>query len=128
MGRSQATGSPRPPQARKIGGGFLDGLRVVSSRPYLLIVACYVLLLAMGNTLLYFAQADIVAGVSGTREAQIAFFARLNLAVNIATVVMQFGVTAFLMQRLGVGFTERFDRQLRLGSRGRRFRGFDHHS
>lgn len=88
-----------------IGGGMYDGMGAVARSPYLAAVAIYVLLLTMTSTFLYFTQAEVVRDAFATAAERTAFFARLNLSVNVVTVVLQLGVTAALLKRLGVGVT-----------------------
>jgi len=85
-----------------IGGSALAGISHVFKSPYLLGICGYMLLYTIGSTFLYFQQAHIVEAAYTDRAARTALFARIDLAVNILTVVVQALLTGRLMSRLGV--------------------------
>ena len=98
----------RPPDLRPeepIGGGVLDGIAHVLKSPYLLGICGYMFLFTILSTFLYFQQADIVGRVFEDRALRTAVFARIDLAVNILTVLTQIFLTGRIMKFLGVGFT-----------------------
>jgi AAA family ATP:ADP antiporter len=85
----------------RIGGGAFAALTEVLRSPYLLGVAAWVSLLSFGATILYFAQANLVAsGVQGA-GAQTRVFASVDLAVSVLTLVTQVVVTGPLLKRFG---------------------------
>jgi len=88
-----------------IGGGVLDGIAHVLKSPYLLGICGYMFLFTILSTFLYFQQADIVARVFEDRALRTAVFARIDLAVNILTVLTQMFLTGRILKLLGVGFT-----------------------
>ncbi|MCC6164198.1 MAG: MFS transporter [Acidobacteria bacterium] len=88
-----------------IGGGALEGFKRALSSPYLLNVALYMLLYTFTSTVLYFQQVDIAASYFDSRGARTAFFARVDLAVNVLTLVTQLFLTSRLLQWLGVAVT-----------------------
>ena len=90
-----------------IGGGALEGFKRALSSPYLLNVALYMLLYTFTSTVLYFQQVDIAASYFDSRGARTAFFARVDLAVNVLTLVTQLFLTSRLLQWLGVAVTPR---------------------
>lgn len=92
-------------ESRVIGGGALAGLAHVARSPYLLGLCLFVLLYTIGSTFLYFLQAEIVAREFAERAARTAFFARLDLAVNLLTLLLQLTLTGHLLSRLGVRAT-----------------------
>ncbi len=63
------------------------------------------LMYAITSTLLYFQQVGIAASAFTDRGARTAFFARIDLYVNILTIVLQAFVTGRLLKWLGVGVT-----------------------
>ncbi len=63
------------------------------------------LLHSITSTLVYFQQADIAGQAFTDRGARTAFFAQLDIAVNVLTVVMQIFLTGRLLKWLGVGAT-----------------------
>lgn len=84
------------------GGGLLDGFSATFRSPYLLSIAAYILLNALLGTTVYFQQAEIVKEVIQKEAERTAFFARVNLWVQCATVVLQVLITARLLKVAGV--------------------------
>jgi len=87
---------------RPLGGGVLDGIRTVCTSPYLLGIAGYMLLYTITATFLYFQQAEIVEASFADRAARTVFFARIDLAVNILTVMTQVFLTGRIVRRIGI--------------------------
>ena len=88
-----------------IGGSVLAGVTHVLRSPYLLNVAGFMLLFSITSTFLYFQQAAIVSGAFRDRAAQTAFFATVDLGVNVLTLVVQLFLTARMVMLLGVALT-----------------------
>ena len=88
-----------------VGGGSWTGIVHNFKSPYLLGISGYMLLYSITSTLLYFQQIAIAASVFTDRAARIAFFAKIDLAVNILTIVAQAFITGRLLKWLGVGLT-----------------------
>jgi AAA family ATP:ADP antiporter len=86
-----------------IGGGMWAGIINAVRSPYLLGVSTFVLLFAITSTFLYFQQASIVSRSFTDRGAQTAFFASVDLAVNVLTLVVQLLFTGRIILGLGVG-------------------------
>ena len=86
-----------------IGGTVLAGLMKTLRSPYLLNIGVFLLLYAVTSTLLYFEQASIVSRSFSDRGAQTAFFASIDLAVNVLTLVTQIFLTSRIVRWLGVG-------------------------
>ena len=72
-----------------IGGSIFGGLRHALSSPYLINVSVYILLFATTSTFLYFQQAEIARQSFAERGARAAFFARVDLWVNLLTLGAQ---------------------------------------
>lgn len=90
---------------RTIGGTSLAGVTHVLRSPYLLGICAYMLLYTIGSTVLYIAQADIVnRNIVGT-DQRTAFFASIDLAVNVLTLVTQAFLTGRILRWLGVAIT-----------------------
>jgi AAA family ATP:ADP antiporter len=85
-----------------IGGNVLAGFIDAIRSPYLLNTAIFLLLYAVTSTFLYFTQAGIVAESFTSRGAQTAFFATIDLTVNIITLFFQVFLTGRLLKWLGV--------------------------
>jgi AAA family ATP:ADP antiporter len=88
-----------------IGGGIWSGVIHDLRSPYLLGICAYMLLYAITSTLLYFQQANIAAQVFTDRGARTAFFAQIDLLVNVLTIFVQAFLTGRLLKWLGVGIT-----------------------
>jgi len=96
---------PRPDNDEVIGGGVLTGIAAVVRSPYLLGIVGYMLLYTITATFLYFQQAEIVSDVIAERGARTAFFARLDLAVNILTIVTQIFLTGRIVRFIGIALS-----------------------
>jgi AAA family ATP:ADP antiporter len=72
-----------------IGGTTFAGIRQALSNPYLLGICAYMLLFTIGSTILYFQQATIADRAYSDPAQRTAFFARIDLAVNILTLATQ---------------------------------------
>jgi AAA family ATP:ADP antiporter len=88
---------------RAIRGTAWSGMQAVFSSPYLLGIAAFIALMTFVSTILYFQQAYLVADAFADRGERTAFFARIDLVVNILTVAMQVYLTARIVKWLGVG-------------------------
>ena len=67
--------------------------------------ACFILLFAITSTFLYFQQAALVRDNFHDRGAQTAFFAQIDLAVNVLTLIVQLFFTGRISACFGVGLT-----------------------
>jgi AAA family ATP:ADP antiporter len=85
-----------------IGGSVFAGFRDALSSTYLVNVSLFLLLYAITSTFLYFQQASIVAGSFKDRGSQTAFFASVDLAVNVLTLLLQLFLTGRILRRFGV--------------------------
>jgi AAA family ATP:ADP antiporter len=90
---------------RAIQGNAWSGMRAVFASPYLMGIAAFILLMTFVSTMLYFQQANLVAEVFSDRGERTAFFAKVDLVVNVLTVVLQVYLTARIVKWLGVGLT-----------------------
>ena len=106
-GPSERTGDAGPAPATAmhevIGGSAMDGIRRVAASPYLLGIAAFMLLFTVGSTFLYQVQADIISRHFPTDAERTAVFARIDLAVNLLTLLTQAFLTHRLVKWLGVG-------------------------
>jgi ATP:ADP antiporter, AAA family len=90
---------------RAVGGGVFSGIAHAFKSPYLVNVSLYILLYAVTSTFLYFQQAEIARSSFVDRGARTAFFARVDLWVNILTLGAQLFLTGRVVRNLGVGLT-----------------------
>ncbi|MXX55960.1 MAG: MFS transporter [Gemmatimonadetes bacterium] len=101
--------SAEPAQASErdpvIGGSALDGMRRVAGSPYLLGICAFMLLFTVGSTFLYNIQAEIMSRTFSDPAERTSVFARIDLAVNLLTLVTQLFLTGRIMRWLGVGVT-----------------------
>jgi len=88
-----------------IGGSLFSGLTHAFKSPYLVNVSVYILLFAITSTFLYFQQAEIARQSFADRGARTAFFARVDLWVNILTLGAQLFLTGRVLRMIGVGLT-----------------------
>jgi len=88
-----------------VGGGIWAGIVHNVRSPYLLGISVYMLLYSITSTLLYFQQVGIAAGAFTDRATRTAFFAEIDLVVNVLTIIIQIFLTGRLLKWLGVGVT-----------------------
>jgi AAA family ATP:ADP antiporter len=98
--RSAAQGDEAP-----IGGSGFAGLKHALGSTYLINVCFYILLFAITSTFLYFQQAEIVRQSFTDRGARTAFFARIDLWVNVLTLGAQLFLTSRVLRLFGVALT-----------------------
>ena len=85
-----------------MGGTMLAGLRLIRDTP-LLQAFCVLMVFGVGvGTLLYNEQAAIARAGFPDPDARTAFYARIDLAINVLTIVVQLGITRWLLVRYGV--------------------------
>lgn len=87
------------------GRGAWRGARLVFGSPYLLAICGFLLLYAVSSTFLYFEQARIVRAAFASSAERAAWFARVDLSVNLLTIGVQALLTARVLRLLGVGGT-----------------------
>jgi len=107
-GRATPSPTARTSEAnaeKPVGGSLWAGFTHVVRSPYLLGICGFILLHTITATLVYFQQADLTAHQFADRAARTAFFARLDQAVNILTIVVQVFLTGRLLKWFGVGLT-----------------------
>ncbi|HET7364304.1 MAG TPA: MFS transporter [Burkholderiales bacterium] len=86
-----------------LGGGALDGLKMICRSPYIAGITLWVAMLSVIATFLYFEQAAIVAAASDDPAVRTRIFATVDLAVGVLTLAVQFLATGKLIERYGVG-------------------------
>ena len=96
---------PQEAAGQPIGGGVLAGITHPFKSAYLANVSLFILLFAITATFLYFQQASLVRDNFHDRGAQTAFFAQIDLAVNVITLIVQLFFTGRIVGILGVGVT-----------------------
>lgn len=99
---SGATGENRD---SAIGGSIWSGITRTLASPYLLNISLFLLLFSITSTFLYFEQAGIAKRSFPDRQSQTAFFASVDLAVNVLTLGVQLFLTGRIVGRIGVAAT-----------------------
>ena len=89
----------------RIGGWWWDGAAAMVRSPYLLGIGCYIVLMAVSSTLLYFTQARLVVDASSELSERVALFGQLDMWTQAATLLAQLFVTGRLIRLVGVGWT-----------------------
>jgi AAA family ATP:ADP antiporter len=102
---SSAPGSKSNRDGAPIGGSIWAGIIHNAKSPYLLGICTYMFLYATTSTLLYFQQADIARRAFADGAARTAFFAKIDLVVNILAILGQTFLAAKLLKWAGVGVT-----------------------
>lgn len=90
---------------QRVGGSAFAALPEMVRSPYLLGIGMWVSLLSFGATILYFAQANIVAATVHGAGEQTRIFASIDLAVGLLTLATQCFATGRLLKRFGTGAT-----------------------
>jgi len=87
---------------REPGPGPLEGLRLIATSRYLQLICAYMLLFTITSTFLYLQQGDIVARSFTGTALRTAAFARIDLWVNVLTLLAQIFLTGRLIRALGI--------------------------
>ncbi len=88
---------------RPLPGNAFSGMKAVFQSPYLMGIASFIALMTFASTILYFQQANLVGEAITDRGERTAFLARIDLIVNVLTIVFQVYLTAKVIRWLGVG-------------------------
>ena len=90
---------------RPVGGNLLAGITHPFKSAYLANISLFILLFAITSTFLYFQQATVVRDHFPDRASQTAFFAQIDLAVNVLTLIVQLFFTGRILGFFGVAVT-----------------------
>ena len=88
-----------------LGGGLWSGVILVWRSPYLMGICVLMLCYSVLSTFLYFQQVEIIADGFADANARTVMFAKVDLLVNVLTIVCQLLVTGRLIQWIGLGFS-----------------------
>lgn len=88
-----------------IGGSVFAGITHAFRSRYLVNVSVFLLLFAITSTFLYFQQAGIVSRSFSDRGTQTAFFATVDLLVNVLTLSVQLFLTGRIVLFFGIAAT-----------------------
>jgi AAA family ATP:ADP antiporter len=99
-----SAGARREEEARSpLGGTALSGIRIIFRSRYLMGIAAFLLLMTFSSTVLYFLQANLVGRAIADRGVRTALFARIDLAVNVITILFQVYLTSRIIKLVGIG-------------------------
>ena len=102
--RTRRDGPPHPIE-KIIGGSPLEGIARVLRSPYLLGICVFMLLFTTGSTFIYGMVSSAVDLTFPDDTLHPAIFARMDLAVNMLTLLTQLLLTGRIVKRLGVAVT-----------------------
>lgn len=88
--------------ARPIGGRALAGLALLARSPYLLGIASIIVIGSIAGTFMYLELLELAGARYPDPAGRTAFFARLDLAVNLLALGLQGVVVTRILQRFGV--------------------------
>jgi AAA family ATP:ADP antiporter len=94
----------REPEA-PVGGTAWSGIATVFADPQLRRIALWILAMTLASTTLYFTQSQLLGETLPDRAARREFLARVDLAVNLLTLIGQALLAAPLICRFGLGIT-----------------------
>ena len=89
---------------RPLGGGIWSGVLQLLRSSYLVTLSLHVLFFTVTATVLYFQQAHITARGFTDSGLRTAFFARIDLAVSVLSLLVQALGTGRIMKRIGAGW------------------------
>ena len=87
-----------------LGGNLLDGIKLAFKAPYLLTICGYIMLSQGLGAFFYLEQLRLMSEFMPSSADRTQLFARLDLAVNVLTLVVQVFITSALVRRLGLVF------------------------
>jgi AAA family ATP:ADP antiporter len=102
LGKATNREDDKDTEKAPISGSVLSGLTHTLKSPYLIGISFFIFLNSVTSTFLYFQQADIVKEAFTNSADRTAFFARVDLWVNIFTLVFQMYLAARLLRFAGV--------------------------
>ncbi|MBO6574078.1 MAG: hypothetical protein JJ896_01570 [Rhodothermales bacterium] len=104
LNRAGVAGEPDAVRDQPLTGSALSGMKRVAGSKYLQGIMAFILLMTFASTVLYFQQAELIGNAfPEDRAARTAFYARIDLATNIITLLLQLYVTARIIRWIGLG-------------------------
>jgi AAA family ATP:ADP antiporter len=88
---------------RPLAGNSWSGMKAVFASPYLMAIAGFIALMTFASTILYFAQSFLLYDAITDRGVRTAFLARMDLVVNVLTILLEVYLTARIIRWFGVG-------------------------
>ena len=102
-GFNQTPQSPPP-----IGGNAFEGFAAILKSPYLGGIAMWVVLLSLGNSMLYLSQAELVSAATPDAVERTRIFATIEQWTGALQILLQLAVTGRLIKRFGTGIAAAF--------------------
>lgn len=102
MNRADPGPDTRTGRSQRMGGGILDGVKLVATSPYLLGICSMILLYSTLATFLYFQQLTIVDASVNDPASRTAVFGMIELFTNGLTLILQFTVTRKIVKSFGI--------------------------
>jgi AAA family ATP:ADP antiporter len=103
--RGPSTAEADDPVNKPIGGSVWAGLLHLSRSTYLSGIATFTLLFALGSTVLYAVQTDVVGKYLASRELRTAFLAKIEFGSQLLTAITQTFLTARVIRWIGLAAT-----------------------
>ncbi|HEX2760752.1 MAG TPA: hypothetical protein VHM27_09570 [Rhizomicrobium sp.] len=91
-----------------IGGSAFEGFLAILKSPYLGGIAAWVVLLSLGNTILYLTQAEVVSAATADAVKRTQIFATIEQWTGILQILLQLALTGRLIKRFGTGLAAAF--------------------
>lgn len=102
-GFNQTPQNPRP-----IGGNAFEGFAAILKSPYLGGIAMWVVLLSLGNSMLYMSQAELVSAATQDAVERTRIFATIEQWTGSLQILLQLALTGRLIKHFGTGIAAAF--------------------
>jgi AAA family ATP:ADP antiporter len=100
------TVATRREESEPVRGTAFSGMKVVFQSSYLSLILLFIVLMTFASTVLYYQQADLIRDAFPVdRAARTAFYAKIDLAVNVITIFTQAFLVAHIIRRIGIGLS-----------------------
>ncbi|VXB44810.1 MFS transporter [Luteimonas sp. 9C] len=103
-GTGPRNGQAADPDAIRIGGSALAGIRAVFASRYLMGIAGYVVIMTIVATFLYFTRLQMVAAAETDLDARTGLLGNIDMWTQIAVLALQLTLTGHIVRRLGLAF------------------------
>jgi AAA family ATP:ADP antiporter len=88
-----------------LGGGAWDGIKLALGSRYLAGIAVIMLCYSLFSTFMYFQQVEIIGQLFTDTAERSVMFARVDLLVNVLTIICQLFFTGRIIKHLGISWT-----------------------
>jgi AAA family ATP:ADP antiporter len=108
LGPSAAGFNQTPQSPPAIGGNAFEGFLAILKSPYLGGIAGWVILLSLGNSMLYFSQAELVSAATQDAVERTRIFATIEQWTGMLQILLQLALTGRLIKKFGTGAAAAF--------------------